>query len=793
MLEFSCSSCGKKFKAKESSAGKAARCKCGNQFTIPSPPQEKPFEEPDLGIIPTAPDEDTISLGASPEPSPGSPEADAQANGDWQPMWSRKKFEESIEKPQPTVSWKGIILIILVLVAVPALLLYARHAYNGRLAKIAYRNGLNAITDENYDAAYEQFARCTELRPEWAAAYLPAGFAAFKSDDIDEADSILEKLGRIPGGSRYQSCASNNRAAIAMERKKPEYEDAKAYFEQAVEEDENFIPSNLGMALMHYEKNRAEDAEKYLEKVHNKQSDLSDDGGALYKRMRMRLSFSGGDRRQFLQDYAAAMAKGQDKTFEREAALMALELLINQPAVDREKDAVFINMARRANTPRREEDDYIIVQTAIAELLFSAGMYRECVTELEEIVSPEDEPSDLLYLLANAYAAVVRSELDEAGTDSPGAPQPKKTARPRAMPGIPPLPGMSPMPGIPLISPPSLTETPADGEPGDAEADMVEKTLDLYKKLINNKSFFSKKGKPLLLRAIGFSAVAGRNEEAWAFLEKGLDKFPDSAMLHRMAGALCFRDRKFKTGLEHFETSLKLEPDQKDLGRKVKGYRAKPTFADFRPSRSDDFVVRPLIHVRVKSGTPFPIETESIRLVLDGDPVEFVMGGNECFYLPDKDLFDGEHFIDVYAEDIVGNSATMEFPFPVDLSGPVAELIEPSSATRERKPTIRIELMDEFSTVDAGSVNIVLKSSPGSKDDITLPVLYEGVYRLTDRIHGHKMGDPLEDPEKIVFAVPSPLSPGSYDLVLKVSDVLGNSTKQTLTFTVEAEPEEGEE
>jgi tetratricopeptide (TPR) repeat protein len=407
---------------------------------------------------------------------------------------------------------------------------------------------------------------------------------------------------------------------------------------------------------------------------------------------------------------------------------MRLNFLAARKEIDPEKDKGLLKEAMQAARNIKDEDLKLDYERNFVKLAYKEGRYEEAAGGFQKLLGRNPKPSEATYLLANCYSLIREQTKDEG--------KKKEYAR---------------------------------------------KALDLYLPITEDKELSEKYGKPLLLNTMGYCDLLGEKEKSEQLLQLGLEKYPDDPSLNRRAGALAFQKKEYKAGLALFEKSLKLNPEQPQLAAAVERYRKKPEATDFRPSKPEDCIARPLIHVSVRSGSPFPLREESVKVTLNGKDVGFARGGNEFFYTPEEDLKAGMHIVMVVAEDTMGNRAEQEFKFPVDHTPPLAELVSPTGLA-ERDQMFVVKCYDELTSVRIDSIRISIRNAKGNPHFLSKSVIIKGEYKVDDKDLGINRGDPIRDPAKIVFRLDKPLASGNYEMQVVMEDVLGHSGKETFNF-----------
>lgn len=646
-------------------------------------------------------------------------------------------FVMMYDEPERTMTPKAIGLMVGAIVALMILAIFFLKRYGAYKTHVEYINTLNLFTDAksdfnhgDYDKALEKIETVIETRPSWDAPYLQGGVTSIHLEDWDKASQYFKKVTTLPDARRdYRSCALTNLAFLELRKDPPDTIQAESLLQQAVDLNTATATPRLMLAAMSMDSGKTAEAKKLLIAVEQDRKDLTDEGTALYALLRMRLAAMGDDADEFVKTYREARKHPQPQSFRKEATVIALRLLMGKESFDPETDKDLLDMAENA-MKIADDNNKAALQTAFGKLMYSAGNYAEAAERLDPVID-ENTPPDLIYLLAETHAQLA----DAAEKES-------------------------------------------------ERARHLKKTLELYLRLVADPAQAKRRGAGLMTSTIALCDRLGQEDKANELLEQAIALYPTDARLHLRKGRLLFRQKQYAEGLRAMEKSLSLDPTQEDLRAELEGYQGVPTFDDFRPAKPRDFVPRPLIHIRVNTGSPFPIDKESVRVTLDGKLVEHAMGGNEVFYVPTEELSVGKHPVHITAADSVGNSAEATFHVPIDGTPPKAELIEPRGPVDRGQPEFRLRLYDEMTMVDRDTVFVFLKNAQGNPNFLSMTLLSNGEYRQESKEFGFGRGDQLADPEAIRFRPSRRLDPGQYEIHIRMKDVAGFEARETLRFTV---------
>lgn len=151
---------------------------------------------------------------------------------------------------------------------------------------------------------------------------------------------------------------------------------------------------------------------------------------------------------------------------------------------------------------------------------------------------------------------------------------------------------------------------------------------------------------------------------------------------------------------------------------------------------------------------------ETVTMKIDGSTVKAAVSENRITYTPDPALADGEHTVEVVAKDGVGNENKKSWSFIVDASGPTVSDFEPGdgSAVAERRPTIGASISD-----------------PSGLKRVTLKV--DGRLAVEEALTGTDY--------RLAYQPTSDLTEGKHSVHLTATDVAGNVTEASWSFTVD--------
>ena len=732
MIQCTCPSCGKEYTLSDDCAGKQGACSCGNKFSIPHIPPD--VREEDEVAIPCA------AAVVSAEQEAGFP---------------------VLSIILPVIAF--FLLIVVLIITLSGLKSYR--------AQKVWKEALAAINEGERETAQAKFLKCIELRPEWPASYLPAAALSYEHGDTYKAQDLLAKLVSMKSAKDLHHYAYSNLAAISLDSDSPDLSEAEKWIEQALEQEGNSAPAHVLAARLHLLKDDSNRAAQHISKAKRYVTDLNKAGRGLFLHLGVHTAFASRKHTTFIKNYNRASEVIETESFKRDSAVMALELLLSSKKYDKEHDTPLLDLALTIQDFVYKEDKTGSVQKALAAQLFKAGKLNDSVTILKDISKSLEGDEKRKYQSIIGKILFLKEDYTTAAVTLEQAFGKERSAKQNHL-----------LANINVLA--ALFSSP--------KAEHVGKAVSLYHKLIDETEYI-KGSENVLRQAIAFCDRFGRTGDASEMLRKGLTIFPGSALLQRRMGADFLADKKFKEAFSYFERSLSLNPDQPPLKGIIDRFKKKPAFVDFRPSKRGDFIARPLIHIRIVSGTPLPIRPDTIKLKLDNINIKFVIGGNECFYIPEKDLKSGKHTVEVSAEDEGGNAASEVFTFSIDKDPPIVKLVEPRSAAKENRPRVLLNITDTLSDVSLPSLSITLYNAPDNQNGTFNEIIRKGAYRFDDKEFGFSRGDPVTSTEEISFRVPINLQSGKYIFEIKAKDTTGNKTEINLPFNVRLDDGEKDE
>ncbi len=103
------------------------------------------------------------------------------------------------------------------------------------------------------------------------------------------------------------------------------------------------------------------------------------------------------------------------------------------------------------------------------------------------------------------------------------------------------------------------------------------------------------------------------------------------------------------------------------------------------------------------------IDTSSFIIEVDGEEHLAIVRDTTYVFIPQEDWEEGEHHINYYCDDILGNSSPeYSSTFTVDLTPPTVEEINPPPGSIERLTHLTLTFSDNISGVDSSSIEITL-------------------------------------------------------------------------------------
>lgn len=601
-------------------------------------------------------------------------------------------------------------------------------------AKAAFMDGEAAAASNDWNKAMDKFEMCIQLKPKWAAPYLYAGYISYQKGQFGEAERYCREMVDIRKDNRSRFIGLTNLAALSMAREKPDLDSAERYLQEVMGEVSEHPHAILLKALLKYEKGQMSEIDPLLKKLYLSmitEPQQQKEATVIYSVVRTYLGFATKDLRSVV-GHSSILLNGEwAKLYRGMGMLMLLSLAADMDNLninDSEQRKIY-DLVRGVRVEDLEPKYKDFARMAAANMELNVGNNQSAIAMREARIAEGKADAAERYELLKLLRVTRDKENDING---------KRV--------------------------------------------LDHKMKALFDGLLKDDAFVTGKGVGLIVLAMEHNDFMENRQESLQILDRGLSLFPNDSRLQRRKGVLLFRDGKYVEGLAYLEKSLKLNPSQDDLKEDLGRYRAAPVFADFMPVKPKDCVARPLIHLRIESGSPMPVT--NVLFKLDGQEITMKKGGDEYFYLPGADLQEGIHSLSVTAEDGIGNRKEEQFSFPSDKTPPVIKLVAPSSPMRDSQPEFRLKLEDKVSGVAAESVQLLIVSAAETTEKIRMLVINSGSYCISDPANRISVGVRLASSSDIVFRVPRPLKPGLYKFEAKLADAVGNETKMDLPFAV---------
>lgn len=171
--------------------------------------------------------------------------------------------------------------------------------------------------------------------------------------------------------------------------------------------------------------------------------------------------------------------------------------------------------------------------------------------------------------------------------------------------------------------------------------------------------------------------------------------------------------------------------------------------------------IRPVISAKLQDDDG--IDTSKTILQLDGQTVTGAQVSNAAIsYTPVSDLAQGQHLVVVTAIDIHGAASTVNWRFDVDTVGPSITAPQPKDAN-----------------VSSAVVNVTAQLA-----DLGSGINVNGIQVLLD---GQDVSAQTTKTTSSLSYRPAVLASGSHTVVVKASDMVGNLTQSTWSFTVDGQ------
>ncbi len=163
------------------------------------------------------------------------------------------------------------------------------------------------------------------------------------------------------------------------------------------------------------------------------------------------------------------------------------------------------------------------------------------------------------------------------------------------------------------------------------------------------------------------------------------------------------------------------------------------------------------------------VDTDTLRVLVDGvDRTALFTVEPDVAYAdlpPEASLADGDHAVTAEVQDLTGNTGSAVSAFVVDTRPPTVTLDAPPPLTNRLPPTVTVSWTDTGSDVDPDSVQILVD---GTDRTALFAIEASGATAVLDL-----------DP---------PLTDGSHDVTVRVSDRAENPTEDVFSFTLDTVP-----
>lgn len=660
--------------------------------------------------------------------------------------------ENARKKKEPGLfSLRALIISVIAIASLLSALVYAnktyqKHAFEAKAA-LLLNEAQQAQAGGQHKIAYKKYLELGKLKPKWAVPHFEAALLAMRLNKKSKTKRLRAAL-KLPGMTPAQkSIIHTDLGLLALAKKKPAKNTARKHLKAALKLRPKMLRPQLMLASLDFLAGDLKGTVAHLAVVEKNQPALATIKGAekIYRLLKLRLAFKQKDKEAWLREYPLARKEDTSAAFAEETSRMALEFIIADPKTELKKDHALFALSEKCVANLK---DNILAETAhaaIAKLYYRAKQYDQALASLKKVSVHRGTPSACEKMRLAIYIARAKAEKDA-----------KKKA--------------------------ALHKT----------------VLKTYRQFIAKKGLFKPERKKWLLAAMGYCDQNKLKKNADELLTMGLKTCPDLLPLLRRAGYLKFQEaanlakkkppastekqsKIYREGRAFMEKALALDPGQKDLAAELESFKKPPLIDQFRASAPNRTQARPLIHLRITNGAPFPILPSSIKITLDGKVVKPKKGGSEYFYPQTQDLSPGVHTVVATAADLVGNTATKKFTFPVDLTPPQAKLLAPIGAADSEMPLVTISIFDKLTSVDPTTLAVQVHNAKDSPV-YSQKIIQDGVFVIANKKLHYKKGTPVADLSKISFRLLHPLRTGIYEVRVQVQDVRGNKGSLVLTF-----------
>ncbi len=625
-----------------------------------------------------------------------------------------------------TVKPRFIAIAVVAAACLVGLIVFGLRWYDSYVAQTLYIEAHNAYVANHHNEAYEKFKKCLEMRPGWYAPYIRIAPISVEKGNLEEARKFYNKVAEMASApALIRAAAHAGLATLALMGPNPNNSAAEGEIMKAYSAEPRYLPARVTEAAILLSKGRADEAYGKLEGVEGFQilRELTKPGQALMFFIRMCVGASRGDIGLYTNGLSLFTSAGASPDLMRTSERQLLQLLSSS---DGPLDDSLYQIARALSPEGYEADERPLFYQAMAGLHLRAGNLEAAGDALEQAMKGGAQDTDKLYALLQLWRVAFKKKSD---------------------------------------------------------AVLAGKISGLYVRLASDAAYLKRMGPPFTYEALNFLEAAHETEEAGKVQEAALKAFPDDPALMKRRGAYLLKEGQYAASLDVFEKLLQKKADG-DVSRVLESYRKKPLLSEFRPSSPAEYSPKPLIHLRVESGSPFPLEAASVIFELDGRPVKPVQSGDEYFYLPSANLAEGAHIFKSQAKDKLANSAQEEFRFAVDSTAPAAEINSVELAAPGAAPVVTLHIADSDSAVDYHSIGIRVTHAPDSPEKLFIHIAKDGEFLIDDRQNRLKRGQPVPEQPDFTFSVPGLSKSGIYQLVVNVSDICGNSAERTLKMVV---------
>ncbi|MBI3828108.1 MAG: hypothetical protein HY291_01235 [Planctomycetes bacterium] len=241
----------------------------------------------------------------------------------------------------------------------------------------------------------------------------------------------------------------------------------------------------------------------------------------------------------------------------------------------------------------------------------------------------------------------------------------------------------------------------------------------------------------------------------------------------RAYGSLLLRAGDYKKAFEFLGKARAKGDGSEELGKALEDMSRKPVVFDMRPRRVGHFGKgRPLFggSIQVLS-CPGAVNA---TLTVDGKKMDAAMSGTQLLALAyDTQMTDGEHKIEIEAEDAIGNKAQMSTSHFVDKRPPTLKLDPDGGELDGPRPVWTIALEDVGVGIDQASVKVEFNSLGAGSTPCKDLLVSEGVYQKEISSLNVKQNDRIPG-DTFKIAPIRDLGAGAYQLRIVFADKAGN-------------------